>query len=83
MNTFYPHYHSNYAPGDQTHLYCSFCKTNLYSYTQTVCEKCHLNLEQPGMVIFTNQLQQELPYFKKVELSLKSFFSNLSNMCKC
>lgn len=61
-------------------LYCVFCKTKLHSYTQTECAKCYLNVDEPGMAVFANELE-DLPCLKKIQLSIKSIFAK-SSICQ-
>ena len=85
MDTFFPAfpyesmYSYSYFPNTCL-LYCVFCKTKLDSYTQTECAKCYLNLDEPGMAMFANELK-DLPRLKKIQLSIKSILAK-SSMCK-
>lgn len=70
----------NYYSGE-TNLYCSFCKTNLYTYDQTVCANCYLDLKEPGMVVFVNKIHYKFPPLKNLQLCIKSFF-NKASLCQ-
>lgn len=57
-----------------THLYCKYCKTNLYDYGQEQCDRCLIDLRKDRVTL---DMDEKMGFLKKIECFFESKFKKM------
>lgn len=66
-----------------THMYCSFCGTNLEEYRQRHCEGCLLPLDAKDMTHFGGSDRAQMRFSRRLRLQVQSWFAKITRFLGC